>query len=417
VFWDNPDGIMNTYISEGKFNTPECSIIGDTAFHRFLNWIDPLGNDICLHTPEQYTTTPQRLETALEFMQLTFASPSWIDHGYNNKTQNNREDLICDGSIPESDYYAIPLWEEYGVNYLWNAYYEEYSPFAEMQFSNNLEKPYSGFGDFYPKPDYWQHPSRTADVSHWPTKSVLFVPDNNFGDITSITKNAGGNPNYVSPSRQMPMNPRFVDSATSLPPVMKPTIAGNPMSQNTNDFGGMNDRLFAIAFNTMSTRNAGFATMNLNALSDATINTFSIMMYIGSGPGSTAGGIRTTTLFVMVVAISQFIGGRKDATAFKRNIPSSTVKKSFVMNLLDGYVDKDVVIHFTRMINDAGVQSYPVEICGNELWHIIKKYELDKLVEGSVLFMRETESIAQETETGFIDRVVHYAKNQKTIPK
>jgi len=85
------------------------------------------------------------------------------------------------------------------------------------------------------------------------------------------------------------------------------------------------------------------------------------------------------------------------------------------MNLLDGYVDKDVVIHFTRMINDAGVQSYPVEICGNELWHIIKKYELDKLVEGSVLFMRETESIAQETETGFIDRVVHYAKNQKTI--
>ena len=179
VFWDNPDGIMNTYISEGKFNTPECSIIGDTAFHRFLNWIDPLGNDICLHTPEQFTTTPQRLETALKFMQLTFASPSWIDHGYNNKNQNNREDLICDGSIPESDYYAIPLWEEYGVNYLWNAYYEEYSPFAEMQFSNNLEKPYSGFGDFYPKPDYWQHPSRTADVYHWPTKSVLFVPDNN----------------------------------------------------------------------------------------------------------------------------------------------------------------------------------------------------------------------------------------------
>jgi Trk-type K+ transport system membrane component len=53
----------------------------------------------------------------------------------------------------------------------------------------------------------------------------------------------------------------------------------------------------------MSTRNAGFATINLNALSDATINTYSFMMFIGSGPGSTAGGIRTTTLFVVLTAV------------------------------------------------------------------------------------------------------------------
>jgi Trk-type K+ transport system membrane component len=95
----------------------------------------------------------------------------------------------------------------------------------------------------------------------------------------------------------------------------------------------MNDRLIAIAFNTMSTRNAGFATIDLNALSDATINTYSVMMFIGSGPGSTAGGIRTTTLFVIVITIVQFIRGKKAATAFKRELPVETVKKSFILAL------------------------------------------------------------------------------------
>jgi hypothetical protein len=182
VFWDNPDEIRNTNISGGKFNSKESSIMADTSFYSFLQEIYPLGNEICLHTPEQFTTTPQRLETALQFMQDKFASPSWIDHGYNNKIQNNREDLICDGSVKESAYFALGLWEKYGVKYLWNAYYEEYFPFTQMRFSNNLEKPYSGFGDFYPKPDYWQHPSRTASVYHWPTASVLFVSENRLWD-------------------------------------------------------------------------------------------------------------------------------------------------------------------------------------------------------------------------------------------
>lgn len=182
VFWDNPDSTTNTRVSSGKFTMKESAIETDTAFHSFLNQLQPLGYDICLHTPEQFTTTPQRLETALQFMQNTFASPSWIDHGYNNKTQNNREDLICDGTVTTSAFYALNLWGKYGVKYFWNAYYEEYFPFSKMRFSNLLGKPYPGFGDFYPKPDYWQHPSRTAKLYHWPTTSVLFVPDHNLWD-------------------------------------------------------------------------------------------------------------------------------------------------------------------------------------------------------------------------------------------
>ncbi|MCF6342620.1 MAG: hypothetical protein L3J31_07435 [Bacteroidales bacterium] len=178
VFWANPDKISNAEISRGSFGSQESTVMDDADFHTFLKEIHSLGHDICLHTPEQFTTTPERLEDALAFMQSNFASPSWIDHGYNNKNHNNREDLICDGSIEKSAYFALNLWEKYGLKYFWNAYYEEYFPFSALRFSNNLEKPYSGFGDYYPKPDFWQHPSRTASIYHWPTTSVLYVAEN-----------------------------------------------------------------------------------------------------------------------------------------------------------------------------------------------------------------------------------------------
>ncbi len=175
VFWDNPDKISNAEVSGGKFNSQESTIMADTAFHDFLSQLHLLGHEICLHTPEQFTTTPESLETALDFMQKTFNSPTWIDHGYNNKIQNNREDLVCDGSNRKSKHYSIDLWKKYGIKYLWNPYHEDYFSFKGMHFSDKLEKPYSGYGDFYPNPDYWQHPSRTNSLYHWPTSSVLFV--------------------------------------------------------------------------------------------------------------------------------------------------------------------------------------------------------------------------------------------------
>ena len=99
------------------------------------------------------------------------------------------------------------------------------------------------------------------------------------------------------------------------------------------DLGSMTDRLVAIAFNTMSTRNAGFSTVDLNAFSEATQVTYDVMMFIGSGPGSTAGGIRTTTLFVIVLVVSQYITGKKEATAFNRQFPKETITKAFVLTI------------------------------------------------------------------------------------
>ncbi len=182
VFYDNPDSVTNIKDSGGIFKTLECSVKDDTAFAGFLFKIKNYNTEVCLHTPEQYTTTRQRLETALKFMKRNFGSKTWIDHGNNNGLQNNREDLICDGTIKDSPYYALDLWEKYGVEYLNDEYYEEMNTFAGWSFGSSIEKPYRGFGDFFPKPDYWQHHTLTKNIYHWPNTKVLYVQNNRMWD-------------------------------------------------------------------------------------------------------------------------------------------------------------------------------------------------------------------------------------------
>ena len=149
VFYNNPEGITNTVASKGAFTGLQATIKTDKEYYRFLRQLYDLGYEICLHTPEQYTTTRDNLDEALRFMQRKFKSASWIDHGYNNTSRNNREDLVCDGLKQDAECFAADLWRRYGIHYLWNAYYEE-NRMEQWDYDNNLTQPYPGFGDALP---------------------------------------------------------------------------------------------------------------------------------------------------------------------------------------------------------------------------------------------------------------------------
>ncbi len=207
VFYDNPDSVTNTVASGGLFNTLESAIKTDSAYAGFLFQIHQKGDEICLHTPEQYTTTPTGLESALSYMKKHFNSPVWIDHGYNNHKENNREDFVCDGTLN----YASNLWKKYGIRYFWNPYYEDYQTFSRWGFFGSIEKMYWGYGDFYPKPDYWQHPSRTNGFYHWPTASVLYISSENLWNyffsphqFKVFTRAWGVEVNHCYPARAKP---------------------------------------------------------------------------------------------------------------------------------------------------------------------------------------------------------------------
>ncbi len=149
VFYNNPDQITNKEASHGKFPGLQATVTTHEDFEKLLKQLDKIGFDICLHTPEQYTTTPSNFEEALNYMQKTFKSTTWIDHGYNNGSRHNREDLVCDALDPQADAYAAKLWQANGIRYLWNPYYEE-NRMEEWHFDNNILQPYPGFGDALP---------------------------------------------------------------------------------------------------------------------------------------------------------------------------------------------------------------------------------------------------------------------------
>lgn len=80
------------------------------------------------------------------------------------------------------------------------------------------------------------------------------------------------------------------------------------------------DKILASFFQSVTTRTAGFNTVPMGTLNPATIFMFCIFMFIGASPGSTGGGIKTTTIGVIVLYVLGVIGGKENINAFNRRI-------------------------------------------------------------------------------------------------
>jgi trk system potassium uptake protein len=92
--------------------------------------------------------------------------------------------------------------------------------------------------------------------------------------------------------------------------------------------------LGAFFFST-SARTAGFATYNLGTFSNASLFIIVILMFIGASPGSTGGGIKTTTAFTLAKS-AYSASTNKHCGGFKRQIPAETVSKAFMLTFLAG---------------------------------------------------------------------------------
>ena len=174
VFYWNPDNITNAETSHGLFSSPIATIKTDKDFYKLLKSLRKQGFEICLHSPEIYTTIPSEFPQAMRFMRRHFGTVSWIDHGYNNGPDKNREDLVCDGLLPESPQYALDLWRKNGVRYLWNAYYEE-NRMERYNFDGHFVQPFDGFGDALPNRQITTLPNGDKDFLLWSTPSTLEV--------------------------------------------------------------------------------------------------------------------------------------------------------------------------------------------------------------------------------------------------
>ncbi len=96
------------------------------------------------------------------------------------------------------------------------------------------------------------------------------------------------------------------------------------------DFG-TRDIIISSLFASVTARTAGFNTIDYAALQPATIFLTIILMIVGASPGSTGGGIKTTTLSVVILHIWSTIRGRRETVVFNRRIPRVMVSRSLVV--------------------------------------------------------------------------------------
>lgn len=100
--------------------------------------------------------------------------------------------------------------------------------------------------------------------------------------------------------------------------------------EGNGNLKGMNvfDRVLSAMFMSVTTRTAGYNTMDLGTLSESGSLLAMILMFIGGSPGSTAGGIKTTTFAAMVLIALSMSRGNNEITVFKKRFEPNIVRQA-----------------------------------------------------------------------------------------
>lgn len=91
---------------------------------------------------------------------------------------------------------------------------------------------------------------------------------------------------------------------------------------------GIHQRLLSSFFQSVTTRTAGFNSLDFGAMGKGVLLVSMILMFIGASPGSTGGGIKTTTFSVMGLTLLSLLQGRKDISVFGRRIPAGNSREA-----------------------------------------------------------------------------------------
>ncbi len=124
---------------------------------------------------------------------------------------------------------------------------------------------------------------------------------------------------------------------------------------NENTIGSLPfwQKLMAALFQSSTTRTAGFFTISQQGMTTSSKVLSTFLMFIGGSPGSTAGGIKTVTLAVLVLTAFSVMRGRAEVTAFERRIPPQTVFKAVTVMIVAAFLTAVVaiIIALTNNIN------------------------------------------------------------------
>lgn len=126
------------------------------------------------------------------------------------------------------------------------------------------------------------------------------------------------------------------------------------VTEYNNTMKDMNlyQRIITSLFSSVTARTAGFNTIDTAALSDSSKILTMALMFIGGSPGSTAGGIKTTTLFVLLVSVWGNMTNNGNVSVFKRRFENEALHKSgivAVLNMVLAVVATFVILTITNL--------------------------------------------------------------------
>ena len=105
----------------------------------------------------------------------------------------------------------------------------------------------------------------------------------------------------------------------------------NPGTIGDMSFG---EKLMSSLFHSVSTRTAGFATVPQGELTQGTMFTTCILMFIGGSPGGTAGGVKTTTIAMLILCCVSVLQNKKDVECFGRRIQADNIRTGICVVIL-----------------------------------------------------------------------------------
>ncbi len=131
-------------------------------------------------------------------------------------------------------------------------------------------------------------------------------------------------------------------------------------------------KFLAAFFSAVTPRTAGFNSVDTASLSNASLFLTVLLMFIGGSPGSTAGGIKTVTIVVILLYIKSYLFREKESVIFRRRICDEEVKKASIVVFINLFLAllgmiiifsvqelpfRDVVFEVTSAIGTTGMST------------------------------------------------------------
>jgi potassium uptake TrkH family protein len=201
----------------------------------------------------------------------------------------------------------------------------------------------------------YESPVRQSYILHLVVASIIIFGGLGFSPIMDVFSPRSLRERLSMPWKDWKLNTKLA-IYTAIALIMFGMIVYYLLERN-NTLAGLNilEALITSFFQSVTTRTAGFNTVDFTKLQNPTLIVMMFLMFIGASPGSTGGGIKTITFLLIAVSVISTIRGRKLIAIDKRTIPMDLLFKAYsVISFSAAYIFLGV---FILSITEPGQES------------------------------------------------------------